>query len=101
MAKPWHAAIGEHPILCLMCGNDTFRKREVLLNSTGMELFNMAWANESATGLICCVINIIGLYLPAPVVKREPNAFLAFVKKRDAGLDAHEETGREPVKTTV
>ena len=47
------------------------------------------------------VINIIGLYLLAPVVKREPNAFLAFVKKRDAGLDAHEETDREPVKTTV
>ncbi|MEV6245753.1 alanine/glycine:cation symporter family protein [Streptomyces sp. NPDC051742] len=51
------------------------------------------------------VINIIGLYLLAPVVKRELNSFLAYVKKRDAGLvtdeDADEDTGREPVKATV
>ncbi|MFE6298419.1 alanine:cation symporter family protein, partial [Streptomyces sp. NPDC057866] len=48
------------------------------------------------------VINIIGLYLLAPVVKRELNSFLAFVKRRDAGLDtADEATDQEPVKTTV
>lgn len=47
------------------------------------------------------VINIIGLYLLAPVVKRELNTFLDFVKKRDAGLDTHEDTDQEPVKTTV
>ncbi|MBX9427485.1 MULTISPECIES: sodium:alanine symporter family protein [Streptomyces] len=49
------------------------------------------------------VINIIGLYLLAPVVKRELNTFLAFVKKRDAGLDTDGETDphQEPVKTTV
>ncbi|MEU9700612.1 alanine/glycine:cation symporter family protein [Streptomyces sp. NPDC047981] len=47
------------------------------------------------------VINIIGLYLLAPVVKRELNSFLAFVKKRDAGLDTDEDTDEEPVKTTV
>lgn len=63
MAKPVNAAVGEHPILCLMCGNDTFRKREVLLNSTGMELFNMAWANESATGLICWSCGHVHLFV--------------------------------------
>lgn len=63
MAKPLHAAIGEHPILCLMCDNDTFRKREVLLNSTGMELFNTAWANESATGLICRSCGYVHLFV--------------------------------------
>ncbi|MEV6199059.1 alanine/glycine:cation symporter family protein [Streptomyces sp. NPDC051771] len=47
------------------------------------------------------VINIIGLYLLAPVVKRELNSFLSFVKRRDAGLDADEDTDQEPVKTTV
>ncbi|MFF9013594.1 alanine/glycine:cation symporter family protein [Streptomyces sp. NPDC014870] len=47
------------------------------------------------------VINIIGLYLLAPVVKRELNSFLAFVKRRDAGLDADDDTDQEPVKTTV
>ncbi|GAA3935900.1 alanine/glycine:cation symporter family protein [Streptomyces gulbargensis] len=47
------------------------------------------------------VINIIGLYLLAPVVKRELNSFLAFVKRRDAGVDTEEDTDQEPVKTTV
>ncbi|MFF5933637.1 alanine/glycine:cation symporter family protein [Streptomyces sp. NPDC012508] len=47
------------------------------------------------------VINIIGLYLLAPVVKRELNSFLTFVKKRDAGLDTDEDEDQEPVKTTV
>ncbi|MFF1510919.1 alanine/glycine:cation symporter family protein [Streptomyces sp. NPDC058326] len=51
------------------------------------------------------VINIIGLYLLAPVVKRELNSFLAFVKRRDAGLDTDGDTDgdtdQEPVKTTA
>ncbi|MFJ3582233.1 alanine/glycine:cation symporter family protein [Streptomyces sp. NPDC090127] len=47
------------------------------------------------------VINIIGLYLLAPVVKRELNSFLAFVKKRDAGLETDEDSDQESVKTTV
>ncbi|CAM5319895.1 alanine/glycine:cation symporter family protein [Streptomyces avidinii] len=51
------------------------------------------------------VINIIGLYLLAPVVKRELNNFLEFVRRRDAGLDtdtaADEDEDQEPVKTTV
>ncbi|WP_370417643.1 alanine/glycine:cation symporter family protein [Streptomyces sp. QH1-20] len=48
------------------------------------------------------VINIIGLYLLAPVVKRELNTFLAYVRARDAGQDtAGGDTDQEPVKTTV
>ncbi|MGW0363962.1 alanine/glycine:cation symporter family protein [Streptomyces sp. NPDC002990] len=49
------------------------------------------------------VINIIGLYLLAPVVKRELNTFLDFVRRRDAGQDteANEDEDPEPVKTTV
>ncbi|MFF5701034.1 alanine/glycine:cation symporter family protein [Streptomyces sp. NPDC012794] len=49
------------------------------------------------------VINIIGLYLLAPVVKRELNSFLDFVRRRDAGLEneADEDEDQEPVKTTV
>ncbi|MFF7438940.1 hypothetical protein [Streptomyces sp. NPDC008122] len=63
MAKAVQAMIGEHPILCLMCDNDTFRKREVKLNSTGMELFDLAWANESATGLICRSCGYVHLFV--------------------------------------
>ncbi len=41
------------PFACLFCGGDLFSNREIKLNSTGAELFNLAWANQSATGLIC------------------------------------------------
>ncbi|MFJ3974207.1 alanine/glycine:cation symporter family protein [Streptomyces sp. NPDC090021] len=49
------------------------------------------------------VINIIGLYLLAPVVKRELSHFLDFARRRDAGQDteADEDDDQEPVKTTV
>ncbi len=47
------------------------------------------------------VINIIGLYLLAPVVKRELNSFLEFVRARKAGESGDADEGQEPVKTTV
>ncbi|MEU2110842.1 alanine/glycine:cation symporter family protein [Streptomyces sp. NPDC019507] len=47
------------------------------------------------------VINIIGLYLLAPVVKRELNAFLEFVRARKAGETDGADDDQEPVKTTV
>ncbi|MEU9298043.1 hypothetical protein [Streptomyces sp. NPDC048266] len=46
-----------------MCGNNMFREREVKLNSTGTELLNMAWANESATGLICWSCGYVHLFV--------------------------------------
>ncbi|MFI9614955.1 alanine/glycine:cation symporter family protein [Streptomyces sp. NPDC052023] len=47
------------------------------------------------------VINIIGLYLLAPVVKRELNSFLEFVRARKAGETDEADEGKEPVKTTA
>lgn len=47
------------------------------------------------------VINIIGLYLLAPVVKRELNSFLEFVRTRKAGGQGEAGEDQEPVKTTV
>lgn len=51
------------------------------------------------------VINIIGLYLLAPVVKRELSSFLQFVRTRDRGADtgagdAEPEPGEETVART-
>lgn len=51
------------------------------------------------------VINIIGLYLLAPVVKRELSSFLQFVRARDRGADtgagdAEPGTGEETVART-
>jgi hypothetical protein len=38
---------------CLICEHGEFWDREVKLNSSGMEFFNVGWANQSALGLIC------------------------------------------------
>ncbi|MFD0550315.1 hypothetical protein ACFQ0X_14840 [Streptomyces rectiviolaceus] len=42
---------------------DLFRDREVKLNSSGMEFMNLAWANESATGLICWQCGYVHLFV--------------------------------------
>ncbi|MFD9907028.1 hypothetical protein [Streptomyces sp. NPDC059063] len=63
MAKPMRAAIGDMWITCHVCKSDTFRNREVKLNSSGMELLNLAWANESATGLICWRCGYVHLFV--------------------------------------
>jgi len=52
-AKPVTARVGDKPIVCLVCGANQFWDREIKLNTTGMELFDMAWANASALGLVC------------------------------------------------
>lgn len=38
---------------CLVCDCDQFTAREVLMNTPGMELFDLAWANKSSLGVIC------------------------------------------------
>ncbi|WP_374985416.1 hypothetical protein [Streptomyces fradiae] len=63
MAKPLHAQVGDRAVRCLVCGGDTFREREVKLNSTGMEFFDLAWANESARGLICWSCGYVHLFV--------------------------------------
>lgn len=44
---------GQQPFTCLVCDGELFADREIKLNTTGLELFGMEWANRSATGLIC------------------------------------------------
>jgi hypothetical protein len=53
VAKPVHAAIGEMKIRCAICEGDRFREREVKLNSFGLQVLKMGWADESGTALIC------------------------------------------------
>jgi predicted nucleic-acid-binding Zn-ribbon protein len=47
------ASIGDRKVECVFCGADQFDKREIKLNTTGMELLDLGWANSSATGLEC------------------------------------------------
>jgi predicted nucleic-acid-binding Zn-ribbon protein len=51
--QPNLATVHNRPLRCLVCGNATFWDREIKLNSTGMELLDLGWANRSAVGLIC------------------------------------------------
>ncbi|GGS56343.1 hypothetical protein AB0E75_11440 [Streptomyces griseoviridis] len=60
--KPVRAAVGDIWITCQVCGSERFRDRSVLLNSSGMEFMKMAWANESATGLICWQCGYVHLF---------------------------------------
>ncbi|MCP3757225.1 hypothetical protein [Streptomyces sp. TBY4] len=63
MAKPVHAAIGDTWLRCLICQSDEFRERQVKLNSFGLELLKLAWADESATGLICWQCGYVHLFV--------------------------------------
>ncbi len=62
MAGPVHAALGDRWIHCRVCGGDRFRKREVQLNSFGMEFLKLSWADETATGLICWDCGYVHLF---------------------------------------
>ncbi len=58
-AKPVTATIGDKTVSCLMCGHNEFWSREIKLNTTGMELFDVAWANQSALGLVCATCGYV------------------------------------------
>ncbi|MFF1447762.1 hypothetical protein ACFVYF_06360 [Streptomyces sp. NPDC058274] len=60
--KPVRAAIGDHWITCQVCKSDRFRGRGIKLNSTGMEFMKLAWADETATGLICWQCGYVHLF---------------------------------------
>ncbi|HET9656770.1 MAG TPA: hypothetical protein VFP72_15565 [Kineosporiaceae bacterium] len=51
--QPDLATVHNKPLTCVVCGFAEFWNREVKLNSTGLELLDLGWANQSALGLIC------------------------------------------------
>jgi hypothetical protein len=61
--KPVRAAVGGVWITCQICRGDLFRERSVMLNSVGMEFMKMAWADETATGLICRQCGYVHLFV--------------------------------------
>jgi hypothetical protein len=44
---------GRQPFACSVCQGTLFGVREIKLNTSGAEFFNMGWANASADGLVC------------------------------------------------
>jgi len=51
--KPVVAKVGGREIACVICVTAEFVDRPVKLSSTAAELFDLAWANQTATGPIC------------------------------------------------
>lgn len=57
------ATISRTPFRCQVCSSELFFDREVKLNTTGAELFDFGWANQSATGLVCARCGYVHLFL--------------------------------------
>jgi predicted nucleic-acid-binding Zn-ribbon protein len=53
--QPSLVTIGQarHPFHCSVCQGNVFQDRQIVLNTSGAEFFNVGWANQSATGLVC------------------------------------------------
>ena len=45
--------IGERRLICVVCGEDSFGYRQVLLNTQAMTYFGLDWLNKAAIGAVC------------------------------------------------
>jgi predicted nucleic-acid-binding Zn-ribbon protein len=52
-SRPSAVTVYGKALNCLVCGGTQFWDRELKMNSTGMELLDLGWANASSLGLIC------------------------------------------------
>jgi hypothetical protein len=59
-------------LVCLVCGADTFARREIKLNTTGMSFFGLDWANKSGDGAICRTCGFIHTFLEGALEWRRP-----------------------------
>ncbi len=50
---PEMVTIKGHDLVCPICSNRTFWRSEAQLNTAVASLFNMDWANRSATYFVC------------------------------------------------
>jgi hypothetical protein len=50
--KPVVTDVAGRRIACVVCGAGGFIDRPIRLNSAAAELFDLGWANQTATGLI-------------------------------------------------
>jgi len=67
-AGPRLATVHNRPLLCLVCGGGEFWDREVKLNSSGMEFMGLAWANQSALGLLCATCGYVHEFVGDSVI---------------------------------
>jgi hypothetical protein len=64
---PDRFAVEDKPVRCPHCSNETFVEGEVLLNTVGMTFFGLAWANKTASTLLCAECDRIEWFAQKPV----------------------------------
>jgi ribosomal protein S27AE len=52
-SQPTRYSIEGRPVRCPHCGGGDFAVGKAQLNTAGMEFLNLAWANPSATTMLC------------------------------------------------
>lgn len=69
MSKPSLVTVGpgRNPFTCSICNGTLFYSREIKLNTTGAEFFNMGWANESADGLACAQCGYLHTFMSGAI----------------------------------
>lgn len=50
-AQTW--SIDGKSLICPICANETFWKRQTLMNTPGMTFFGIEWANRQAVNYVC------------------------------------------------
>lgn len=63
---PWEFVLSEKQVVCPHCGGVTFGQGSALLNTSGMTLLGLDWANKEATILICSRCGRIEWFTKAP-----------------------------------
>ena len=70
---PVTATFADTPITCVICAGEHFLQREVKLNTSNMEFFDLGWANASALGLICIACGYVHEFAGSAIQLWEPS----------------------------
>ena len=68
--EPCEYEIKGRPIVCSHCQKRRFRKGAALLNTSGMTLLGLDWANRSAITLMCENCGLIQWFANPPVPRQ-------------------------------
>ena len=61
--QPEAVTVHGNPFKCLVCQSDEFWEREAQLNTALATFFNMDWANQTATCLVCASCGYVHWFL--------------------------------------
>ncbi len=63
-SEPIGVEVQGYELECLVCGNDTFHKREAQLNTAAASFFGFDWANQTGLCYVCAECGYIHWFLP-------------------------------------